>query len=407
VIDPADYGLDNLPFGMVEADDERRFPAVAFEDRVVDLSTLVGAKLLDEETLRDVTTLNAFLERGHLAWQDVRARLQQLLGPGASHHERAVVERASFARDSVTSLLPVAIGDYVDFYSSIEHASNVGAILRPGSPPLPANYRYVPIGYHGRAGTVVPSGTSVRRPRGQRKAPDEAAPTFGPTRQLDVEVEMGWFAGGPSNSLGEAIPADAVREHVFGYVLLNDWSARDIQAWEYQPLGPFLGKSFATSISPWIVTLDALEPFRVAEREHDPEPLPYLRTHHPWAYDIELELLLITPRMREQGDHPKTIARTNLRGMYWTVAQQLAHATSNGATIRPGDLFGTGTISGPTPGSEGSLLELTHRGEKPIALPGDETRGFLEDGDTVIIRGRAQNANARIGFGEVVGTVVG
>ncbi|HTW85025.1 MAG TPA: fumarylacetoacetase [Candidatus Sulfotelmatobacter sp.] len=404
MIDPADYGLDNLPFGVVEYDD-RVFPAVAFEDRVVDLDALVGANVLDEESLRGASTLNAFLGRGHSVWSAVRARLQQLLGPAAAGHERAAVARASHPRDAVRECLPVAIGDYVDFYSSIEHATNVGEILRPGTPLLP-NYRHIPIGYHGRSGTVVLSGTSIRRPHGQRKPTGADAPVFGPTQQLDVELEMAWIAG-PGNDLGVPIGANAVRPHVFGYVLLNDWSARDIQGWEYQPLGPFLGKSFGTSISPWIVTLDALEPFRVAERARDPEPLPYLRANLPWAYDVELEMLLVTPRMREHAHPPLTISRTNLRGMYWTVAQQLAHVTSNGATIRPGDLFGTGTISGPTPGSEGSLLELTHRGARPLALPGRETRGFLEAGDTVIIRGRATNGAARVGFGEVVGTIVG
>ena len=212
---------------------------------------------------------------------------------------------------------------------------------------------------------------------------------FGPSSMLDVELEMGWIAGAGSRH-GEPVPADAVPEHVFGYVLLNDWSARDIQAWEYQPLGPFLGKSFATSISPWIVTLDALEPFRVEERPRDPEPLPYLRAREPWAYDIELEMLLQTPAMRDRGNAPHPITRTNFRGMYWTVAHQLAHVTSNGANVRPGDLFGTGTISGPTPGSEGSLLELTHRGSNPITLPTGEKRAFLEDGDTITIRGQAK-----------------
>ncbi len=302
--------------------------------------------------------------------------------------------------------LPVAVGDYVDFYSSLEHATNIGRIFRPDAEPLLPNYKHVPIGYHGRSGTVVVSGTPVRRPHGQQKPPGASTPSFGPSRLLDVELEMGWLAG-PGNALGEPVPADAVREHVFGYVLLNDWSARDIQAWEYVPLGPFLGKSFATSISPWVVTLDALEPFRVAERERDPEPLPYLRAREPWAYDIELELLLQTPRMRERGEPPLTVSRTNPRAMYWTVAQQLAHATSNGATIRPGDLFGTGTISGPEPGSEGSFIELTWRGTRPLALPGGETRAFLEDGDTVIIRGRAVRGDARVGFGEVVGTIAG
>jgi fumarylacetoacetase len=406
VIDPADYGLDNLPIGIVADASGRVFPAVAFADGVVDLDALVGAKLLDEETLRRAATLNAFLGRGRAAWSALRARLQHLLGPRATADERACVARASQQREAVTPRLPIAIGDYVDFYSSLEHATNVGRIFRPNAEPLLPNYRHVPIGYHGRAGTVVVSGTPVRRPHGQRKPPEADAPTFGPSTQLDVELEMGWIAG-PGNALGKPIPADAVREHVYGYVLLDDWSARDVQAWESQPLGPFLAKSFATSISPWIVSLDALEPFRVAEPPRAPEPLPYLRTREPWAYDVELELLLQTARMREHAQPAQTIAKTNLRGMYWTLAQQLAHVTSNGATIRSGDLFGTGTISGSTPGSEGSLLELTRRGAQPLALPDGETRSFLVDGDTVVIRGRAVKGALRVGFGEVVGTVVG
>jgi fumarylacetoacetase len=302
--------------------------------------------------------------------------------------------------------LPIEVGDYVDFYSSIEHATNLGRILRPNAEPLLPNYRHIPIGYHGRSGTVVISGTEIRRPHGQRKPPDAPAPVFGSSTQLDVELEMGWIAG-TASTLGEPVSADAVREHVFGYVLLNDWSARDIQAWEYQPLGPFLGKSFATSISPWVVTLDALEPFRVAEPQRDPEPLPYLRAREPWSYDIELELLLQTRRMRDGGMSPQRVSRTNFRAMYWTVAQQLAHATSNGATVRPGDLFGTGTISGSEQGTQGSFIELTQRGANPLSLPGGETRSFLEDGDTVIMRARAVRDGARVGFGEVVGTITG
>ena len=406
MIDPADYGLDNLPLGIVADRSGRVFPAVAFADGVVDLDALVGAKLLDEETLRGTNTLNAFLGRGRATWSALRARLQLLLGPDASADERATVARASQPRAAVSPRLPIAIGDYVDFYSSLEHATNVGRIFRPNAEPLLPNYRHIPIGYHGRAATVVVSGTPVRRPHGQRKPPEADAPTFGPSTQLDVELEMGWIAG-PGNALGEPISADAVREHVYGYVLLDDWSARDVQAWESQPLGPFLAKSFATSISPWIVSLDALEPFRVAEPARAPEPLPYLRTRERWAYDVELELLLQTSRMREHAQPPQMIAKTNLRGMYWTLAQQLAHVTSNGASIRPGDLFGTGTISGATPGSEGSLLELTRRGTQPLALPNGETRGFLEDGDTVIIRGRAVKGALRAGFGEVVGIIVG
>ncbi|MEA2664378.1 MAG: fumarylacetoacetase [Candidatus Eremiobacteraeota bacterium] len=405
MIDPRDYGLDNLPLGIVSVGGERPRAAVAFEDRVVDLDALVGAKYLDEETLRGEATLNAFLGRGLPAWRAVRARLRHLLGAAATPVEREAVRKASLARADVTMHLPVAVGDYVDFYSSLEHATNIGRMFRPDAEPLLPNYRHVPIGYHGRSGTVVVSGTPVRRPHGQRKLPSESAPTFGPSRSLDVEIEMGWIAG-PGNPLGAPISSDLVREHVFGYVLLNDWSARDIQAWEYVPLGPFLGKSFATSISPWIVTLDALEPFRVAEPERDPEPLPYLRTRESWGYDVELELLLQTPRMREHHEPPLTVSRTNLRGMYWTVAQQLAHATSNGATIRPGDLFGTGTISLTGERAQGSLIELTWRATNPLALPGGEMRGFLEDGDTAIIRARAVRGEARVGFGEVVGTIV-
>jgi len=406
VIDPEDYGLDNLPYGIFSDASGRKRPAVAFADRVIDLDALVGANLLDEESLRGAETLNAFLARGRSAWTAVRARLQQLLGAPADVRERSAVTAAALARDRVSMHLPVAVGDYVDFYSSLEHATNLGRILRPGGEALLPNYRHIPIGYHGRAGTVVPSGTPIARPSGQIKAPDAAAPHFGPSALLDVELEMGWVAG-PGNRAGEPIAADDVRAHVFGYVLLNDWSARDIQAWEYQPLGPFLSKSFATSISPWIVTLDALEPFRVAEPARDPEPLPYLRARESWAYDVELELLLQTARMREGGRPAQTLARTNLRGNYWTVAQQLAHVTANGATIRPGDLFGTGTISGDRPGSMGSLIELTWRGRDALTLPDGETRTFLEDGDTVTICGRARRNGARIGFGEVTGTIRG
>lgn len=406
MIDPADYGLDNLPFGIVsDARDGCRHAAVAFEDKVVDLDCLVHDGVLDAESLLGATTLNDFLGEGLATWRAVRARLQHLLGDGATADERAAVARRTLPRAAVTAHLPVAVGDYVDFYSSIEHATNLGRILRPEGAPLLPNYRHIPIGYHGRSGTVVVSGTPVRRPHGQRKAPDAAAPTFGPSALLDVELELGWIAGAGSRH-GEPVSADAVREHVFGYVLLNDWSARDIQAWEQQPLGPFLAKSFATSISPWIVTLDALEPFRVAEPVREPDALPYLRAREPWAYDIELEMLLQTARMRAAAQPPATVARTNFRGMYWTVAQQLAHVTSNGASIRPGDLFGSGTISGSEQGTQGSFIELTRRGANPLTLPGGETRTFLEDGDTVVLRGRAVNGTRRIGLGEVVGTVV-
>jgi fumarylacetoacetase len=407
VTDARDFGLDNLPFGIItDARSDEKRPAVAFGDDVIDVDCLVHQGALDAESLLGAPTLNAFLAEGRTTWTAVRTRLQHLLGPSATPDERRLVHKATFARDAVRMHLPIAVGDYVDFYSSIEHATNLGRILRPNAEPLLPNYRHIPIGYHGRSGTVVVSGTPIRRPHGQRKPPDATAPAFGPSTLLDVELEMGWIAG-PGSTHGEPISAGAVRDHVFGYVLLNDWSARDIQAWEYQPLGPFLGKSFATSISPWIVPLDALEPFRVAEPQRDPEPLPYLHASEHWAYDIELEMLLQTKRMRETAAPPTPISRTNFRGMYWTVAQQLAHVTSNGAHLRPGDLFGTGTISGSEQGTQGSFIELTSRGASPLTLPTGEKRAFLEDGDTVIMRGRAQRGEHRIGFGEVIGTITG
>ncbi len=361
---------------------------------------------LDAASLRGAETLNGFLGEGRAEWRNVRSRLTELLGPAATHDERAAVERATLSRDAVRMHLPVAIGDYVDFYSSLEHATNVGRIFRPDAEPLLPNYRHVPIGYHGRSGTVVVSGTPIRRPRGQQKAPDAAAPTFGPSTMLDVELEMGWIAGG-ATTYGEPVSADAVREHVFGYVLLNDWSARDIQAWEYQPLGPFLAKSFATSISPWIVTLDALEPFRVDEPLHDPEPLPYLRSRKHWAYDIELELLLQTNAMRERDqdavvDLAHELSRHVLDGRPAARARHLERrAPSSRATSSA-----PARSRAPSRTRYGSLLELTHRGANPIVLPSGETRAFLEDGDTVIIRGRAKNDTARVGFGDVVGTIV-
>jgi fumarylacetoacetase len=302
-------------------------------------------------------------------------------------------------------VLPIAVRDYVDFYSSIEHATNVGKLFRPDNPILP-NYRYVPIGYHGRASTIVIDGTPIARPTGQRKRPDADAPVVGPAEMLDFELELAFLTGGPDTPLGQPVPIDAVRERVYGYVLLDDWSARDLQAWEYQPLGPFLSKSFATSISPWIVSLDALEPFRVANRAIDPAPLPYLQPREDWAYDIGLEVALQTAAMRARGEAPATISRTNFRDMYWNVAQQFAHMTSNGSIVGAGDLFGTGTISGSEPGTYGSLIELTRRGAEPIVLPSGETRAFLQDGDTVILRAAAVAGERRVSFGEVSGTIV-
>jgi fumarylacetoacetase len=301
--------------------------------------------------------------------------------------------------------LPATIGDYTDFFVSIHHATNVGKLFRPDSPLLP-NYKWVPIGYHGRASTVRPSGVPVRRPNGQRKRPDETAPSFGPCRNLDYELELGVWIG-PGNEQDTPIPIGRAAEHVAGYCLLNDWSARDVQAWEYQPLGPFLSKSFATTVSPWLVTPEALAPFRTAQPARpagDPAPLPYLldeADQREGAFEIELEVLLRTERMRAAGRKPHRLSLGSTRHMYWTVAQLVAHHTSNGCNLRPGDLFGSGTISAPTPDGYGSLLEITRGGQESVALPDGETRAFLEDGDEIVLRARARREGAApIGFGE-------
>jgi fumarylacetoacetase len=321
--------------------------------------------------------------------------LDALLPHGREAWERATEEAVAAAEDGNTiplddiePVLPFTVADYVDFYSSLEHATNLGRIFRPDSEPLLPNWRHLPVGYHGRAGTVVVSGTPVRRPQGQSKPPDADAPSFGPSRRLDIELELGFVVGVPS-SLGEPVPASAFRNHVFGVVLANDWSARDIQAWEYVPLGPFLGKSFATSISAWVTPLALLEDRRVPAPKQDPEPLPHLRVEGDWAFDIPLGVEL----------NETVVSRGNAGGLYWTMPQQLAQATSNGASIRTGDLMASGTISGPERGSEGSLIELTWNGQEPLTLADGTERTFLEDGDEVVLRGEP--------LGEVRGRILG
>jgi fumarylacetoacetase len=326
-------------------------------------------------------SLNAFLAQGRAAWERVVGRVTELVRSGA---EPIPLEQARLH-------LPFEVADYVDFYSSLEHATNLGRLFRPDSEPLLPNWRHLPVGYHGRAGTVVVSGTPVVRPSGQVKARDEPTPRFGPSRRLDFELELG-FVVGAGSALGEPVPAAAFRDHVFGVVLVNDWSARDLQAWEYQPLGPFLGKSFATSISAWVTPLALLEDRFVPAPPQDPEPLPYLRALGEWALDVELEVEL----------SGTVVSRTNARGLYWTMPQQLAHATVNGASLRTGDLFASGTISGPDAGSEGSLIELTWNGAHPTRLGDGSTRTFLEDGDELVLRGRAGDVE----LGEVRGTIV-
>jgi fumarylacetoacetase len=326
-------------------------------------------------------SLNAFLALGRSAWEDVLARITEL-----------VEQDVNVTPLEETNVhLPFQVGDYVDFYSSLEHATNIGRLFRPDAEPLLPNWRHLPVGYHGRGGTVVVSGTPVVRPCGQSKAPDEADPRFGPSRRLDIELELG-FVVGVGSTLGESISTAAFRDHVFGVALVNDWSARDIQAWEYQPLGPFLGKSFATSVAGWVTPLALIEDSFVAPPEQDPEPLPYLRAPGNWALDVELEV--------EIGS--TIVSRANARGLYWTMPQQLAHATVNGASVRTGDLFASGTISGPEHGSEGSLIELTQNGAHPIRLGDGSERTFLEDGDEVVLRGRA----GAIQLAEVRGTIL-
>jgi fumarylacetoacetase len=398
-----DFPLENLPFGSWHEETGPDGMGLAVGDRILDLRACARAGLLAERSL-------PMLELAAMGRAEA-LELRQLAAEWLSERtHRGRVEPYLIPQSSVRMVPPFRIRDYTDFYASIHHATNVGRLFRPDNPLLP-NYKWVPIGYHGRASSIVVSGTEIRRPSGQTKAPDAVAPTFGPSRMLDYELEVGFFVG-EGNQLGEPVPLSEAEEHIFGFCVVNDWSARDIQAWEYQPLGPFLAKSFATTISPWVVTLDALEPFRVPpppRPEGDPEPLPYLwseKDQQRGAFDIQLEVSLLTAKMRTAGAQPVRVSLGNLRDLYWTPAQMLAHHTSNGCNLRPGDLLATGTVSGPTPDSVGSLLERTRRGAEPLLLPNGEQRKFLEDGDEVILRGWCEREGyARIGFGECRGRI--
>lgn len=382
-----DFPIENLPFGVVDRGGEPHI-CTAIEGRILDLHACAAEGLIDEPTLRE-PLLNAFMAKDVTV--AVKKKIRELLDGN--------VERHLIPMRGATMLLPVRIGDYTDFYASIHHATNVGSMFRPDNPLLP-NYKWIPIGYHGRSSSIVVSGTEVKRPRGQTRDDQNAPPLFGPSKRLDYEMELGVVIG-RGNPLGEPISAGDALGHVFGFCLVNDWSARDVQTWEYQPLGPFLAKNFATSISPWIVTLDALEPYRVAAKHDDPV-LEYLRDDV--AFDITVEVWLRTKQMSE----PVRLSRGNFREMYWTVAQLVAHHTSNGCNLQPGDLLASGTISGPEKESRGCLLELTWRGTEPLQLPSGETRKFLEDGDEVILRGYCERDGLpRIGFGECRGVVVG
>ncbi|MHB8461998.1 MAG: fumarylacetoacetase [Vulcanimicrobiaceae bacterium] len=403
------FPIQNLPFGVF-SDGGLDTIGVAIGDRILNLAALADSGLLDgicEREILNAPVLNPLLSAGRVVWSSLRARLIELLKTDGDPALRELNDRVLFVpQRDVTMRLPTQIGDYVDFYSSLEHATNLGKLFRPDGDPLMPNWRWMPIGYHGRSATVVIDGTPIHRPCGQRKAPNAPVPTFGPSARLDIELEIG-FLTGPANKLGQRIPTSAARDHVFGLVLVNDWSARDIQAWEYQPLGPFLGKSFATTISPWVVTLDALEPFRMLGPAQDPAPLDYLACNEPWSYDIALDVALQTEVMRNRGLAPHVVSRTNYGGMYWNLAQQLAHATANGAIAQPGDLFASGTISGPTPDSLGSFIELSWNGARPLTLPDGQTRSFLQDGDRIIIAGTCSKPGERsIGFGTATGEIL-
>jgi fumarylacetoacetase len=406
VPDGSGFGLDNLPLGIGGRAGEPPQALVAVGDHALALGSAAGTGLLDGIGAAPgafaEATLNTFLAAGPEAWRALRHRLQELLT------DRAVADRLAGAvvpRADLVLGLPVAIGDYVDFYSSIHHATNLGRLFRPDAEPLLPNWRHLPVGYHGRAGTIVVSGEDVVRPRGLRLVDGE--PVEGPSLSLDIELEVG-FVVGAGNVRGEPIDVLDADDHIYGACLVNDWSARDIQAYEYQPLGPFLGKSFATSMSPWLVSMEALAPFRVAPPPQVPPVAGYLHGQEPWGLDLHLEVLLDTAAMRESGMPAAVISSTGFADMYWTPAQQLAHITVNGASTATGDLFASGTVSGPDPGSEGSLIELTWRGERPLTLPDGCRRTFLEDGDRVTLRGWAGGDHRpRIDLGEVSGTIVG
>jgi fumarylacetoacetase len=405
----SDFPIQNLPLGIFSESRDRRRPGVAIGDFILDLPAVCD--LLDEDWRDDLSrpVLNAWLSRGPAAGAELRRRLSEILSDECYRDD---VEPQLIGQSEVRMHVPCVVGDFTDFYVGIHHATNVGRLFRPDNPLLP-NYKYVPIGYHGRASSVRPSGEPVIRPNGQRKAPDAEAPEYGPSRRLDYELELGLWIG-RGNDLGQPIPIGEAGEHIAGYCLLNDWSARDLQAWEYQPLGPFLAKNFLTSVSPWIVTPQALVPFRKAmppRAAGDPRPLPYLddpADRASGALAIQLEVTLLTETMRAAGVAPHILSRGSAdAAMYWSAAQIVAHHSSNGCNLQPGDLIGTGTLSTDGENGLGSLLEIGRGGQQPVALPSGESRRFLEDGDELTLRAWCEAEGVvRIGFGECVGTVV-
>ena len=408
------FPIQNLPFGVFRrAESSESFRGgVAIGNQIIDLAALAKSPLLESDAADAIRAgalacLNALMQLGPRASSALRRVLFQALAQGSAHE--AAIRNCLVPQAEAEYSLPAQIGDYTDFYTSIYHATAIGRLFRPDNPLLP-NYKWIPIGYHGRSSSIGVSGQRFPRPQGQRLAAGAAVPSVGPSGRLDYELELGIFIGA-GNSLGSAIPLANAEDHIFGIVMLNDWSARDIQSWEYQPLGPFLSKSFATTISPWVITLQALAPFRVpfVRPAGDPEPLPYLdsrRNREAGAIDIRLEAFVQSAKMRDRGEPPQRLSATSFRHSYWTISQLVAHHTVNGCNLRPGDLFGTGTQSGPTPGEAGSLVELSKGGSSPLSIGRDEQRTFLEDGDSVIFRAWCERPGAiTIGFGEVSGRV--
>lgn len=410
-----DFPIQNLPFGVFRRRGLNEAPrvGVAIGDQVLDLSACGRAGVFkglarNGAAACEESSLNTLMSLGHPVWSALRSSVSELLKENSK--DRARVQSALVPMNAAELMMPAVIGDYTDFYASIFHATNVGSMFRPTNPLLP-NYKYVPIGYHGRSSSIVVSGNSVHRPSGQLKDEKDEVPVVAPSKRLDYELEIGAFVG-PGNRMGEPMTIEEAGENIFGICILNDWSARDIQTWEYQPLGPFLAKNFASTISPWIVTMEALAPFRVPSYRRptgDPLPLPYLFSQDDKQYggiDLTLEVYLSSKQMREESIAPALLSRGNFKEMYWTIAQMLTHHASNGCNLRPGDLIGSGTVSGSTKDSRGCLLELSWRGSEPIRLPSGEERKFLQDGDEVIMRGYCEREGAkRIGLGECRGII--
>lgn len=403
-----DFPIQNLPFGIFSTPRTSPRVGVAIGEYILDLSELAENGYFENINIADVSvfyesTLNAFVELGQPTWRAVRQQVSDLLNVKNKtlQKDKETAKKALIKMKDATMHIPFHIGDYTDFFSSKEHAFNTGSMFRDPANAILPNWKHLPVGYHGRTSSIVVSGTDIIRPKGQSKPADADKPVFGPSKQLDIELEMAFFVG-KSTKMGDNVTVENAEEHIFGLALFNDWSARDIQAWEYVPLGPFLGKNFASSVAPWVVTLDALEPFRVNGPKQDVEVLPYLKSKGKRNYDIQLEVYLLPDKAKKATK----ISKSNFKYMYWNMAQQLAHHTVNGCNIRVGDLYASGTISGPTPDSYGSILELAWKGTKPIKLADGTERKFLNDGDTIIIKGFAEKDGIRIGLGEVVGKIV-